>query len=33
MQWLQDPKQSNLDNLNNAGHEASGHIRKKRGNI
>jgi hypothetical protein len=30
MQWLQDPNQSNLDNLNNARHEASRHFRNKK---
>jgi hypothetical protein len=30
MQWLQNPNQSNLDNLNNARHEASRHIRNKK---
>ena len=30
MQWLQDPKQSNVDNLNNVRHEASRHFRKKK---
>ena len=29
MQWLQDPNQSNVDNLKNAGREASRHFRKK----
>jgi hypothetical protein len=29
MQWLQDPNRSNLDNLNNARHEASRHFRNK----
>jgi hypothetical protein len=29
MQWLQDPNQSNLDNLNNTRHEASRHFRNK----
>ena len=29
MEWLQDPNQSDLDNLNNARHEASRHFRKK----
>jgi hypothetical protein len=29
MQWLEDPNQSNLDNLNNARHEASRYFRKK----
>jgi hypothetical protein len=33
MQWLQNPNQSNLDNLKNARQEASRHFRKKRGNI
>jgi hypothetical protein len=31
MQWLQDPNQSNTDNLNNTGSEASAHVRKKEG--
>jgi hypothetical protein len=30
MQWLQNPKQSNLHNLNNARHEASRHLRNKK---
>jgi len=30
MQWLQDPDQSNVDNLNNVGCEASGHFRNKK---
>jgi hypothetical protein len=30
MQWLQDPKQSNLVNLNNVRHEASKHFRNKK---
>jgi hypothetical protein len=30
MQWLQDPNQSNLDNLNNARHEARKHFRNKK---
>ena len=30
MQWLQDPKQSNVDNLNNVRREASRHFRNKR---
>jgi hypothetical protein len=30
MQWLQDPKQSSLDNLNNVKHEASKHFRNKK---
>ena len=29
MQWLQDPNQSNIDNLNNISHEDSTHIRNK----
>jgi hypothetical protein len=29
LQWLQDPKQSNVDNLNNVRREASRHLRKK----
>jgi hypothetical protein len=29
-QWLQDPNQSNLDNMNNAGHEASSHFRNSK---
>jgi hypothetical protein len=33
MQWLQNPNQSNVDNLNNVRHEASRHCRKKRRNI
>ena len=32
MQWLQDPKHSNVDNLNNVRREASGHFRNKRRN-
>jgi hypothetical protein len=31
MQWLQDPKQSNVDNQNNVRREASRHFRKKKG--
>ena len=31
MQWLQDPNQSNADNLNNVRHEASRHFRERRG--
>ena len=27
MQWLQDPKQSNVDNLSNVRHETSRHFR------
>ena len=30
MQWLQDPKQINVDNLNNVRHEASRHFRNKK---
>ena len=30
MQWLQDPKQSNLDNLNNVRRDASRHFRSKK---
>ena len=30
MQWLQDPNQSNVDNLNNVRCEASRHVRNKR---
>ena len=33
MQWLQDPSQSNIDNLNNVRPEASRHFRKKIRNI
>ena len=29
MQWLQDPNQSNVDNLNNVRHEASRHFKTK----
>jgi len=29
MQWLQDPKQSNADELNNVRREASRHFRNK----
>jgi hypothetical protein len=29
MQWIQDPRQSNVDNLNNVRHEASRHFRNK----
>ena len=31
IQWLQDPSQSNVDNINNVGGEASYHSRKKEG--
>jgi len=30
MQWVQDPSQSNADNLNNVRHEASRHFRNKK---
>jgi hypothetical protein len=30
MQWLQNPSQSNLDNMNSARHEASRHLRNKK---
>jgi len=30
MQWLQDPNQSNIDNLNNVRREASRHFRNKK---
>jgi len=30
MQWLQNPKQSNVDNLNNIRREASRHFRNKK---
>ena len=30
MQWLQDPNQSNVDNLNNVRCEASRHLRNKK---
>ena len=30
MQWLQDPNQSNVDNLNNLRREASRHFRNKK---
>jgi hypothetical protein len=33
LQWLQDPRQINGDNLNNIRHEASIYFRNKRGNI
>jgi len=33
MQWLQDPSQSNVDNINNVGREASRHFRKKKEGI
>jgi len=31
IQWIQDPSQSNVDNLNNVRHNASRHFRKKEG--
>jgi len=33
MQWLQDPKQSNLDNLNYVRREARRHFRNQRRHI
>jgi len=30
MQWVQDPSQSNIDNLNNVRSEASRHFRNKK---
>jgi len=30
MQWVQDPSQSNVDNLNNVRREASRHLTKKK---
>jgi len=33
MQWLQDPNQSNVDNLNNVRREASIHFRNKKKEI
>jgi hypothetical protein len=33
LQWLQDPNQNNVDNLNSVRHEASIHLRNKKGNI
>ena len=30
MQWLQDPNQSNVDNLNNVRHKASRHFRNRK---
>ena len=30
MQWVQDPSQKNVDNLNNVRHEASRHFRNKK---
>jgi hypothetical protein len=30
MQWVQDPSQSNVDNLNNVRCEVSGHFRNKK---
>jgi len=31
MQWVQDPSQSNIDNLNNVRRKVSKHFRKKEG--
>jgi len=31
MQWIHDPTQSNVDNLNNVTRDASRHFRKKEG--
>ena len=33
MQWIQDPSQSNVDNLNNVRHEVSRHFRGKKEGI
>ena len=33
IQWIQDPSQSSVDNLNNVRHEVSRHFRKKRRHI
>ena len=33
MHWVQDPRQSNVDNLNNVRCEASRHFRNKRRNV
>ena len=30
MQWVRDPSQSSVDNLNNVRSEASGHFRNKK---
>jgi hypothetical protein len=30
MQWVQDPSQSSVDNMNNVRHEASRHFRNKK---
>ena len=30
MQWVHDPNQSNVDNLNNVKREASSHLRNKK---
>ena len=30
MQWVQDPSQSNVDNLNNVRRETSRHLRNKK---
>ena len=32
-QWINDPSQSNVDNLNNVRHDANRHFRKKRRHI
>jgi len=33
MQWVQDPSQSNVDNMNNVRREACRHFRNKKRNI
>ena len=33
LQWIQDPSQSNVDNLNNVRREVSRHFRSKRSHI
>jgi len=33
MQWVQDPRQSNVDNLNNVRHKVSRHFREKKEGI
>jgi hypothetical protein len=33
MQWSQDPKKNNAENLNNVRRKAGRHFRKKRGDI
>jgi len=30
MQWVQDPSQSNVDNVNNVGFESSRHFKNKK---